>query len=374
VISAALVRRLVLRRRRKAVPGRIVLFGHALTGNLEAFARYLTAEHPEVEVDVLLDRPSEWRRLRDSARPGLVALSLQNPRHLARAARAEAIVTAMGPIFLEPWLDEPHRPFFIDVWHGVGFKARIASDRALRRLDGHFVSSPHVQSYYESAGVRAHTTGYARTDVTLAGKDSPDMRSRVLAAFGAETPDLPVILFAPTWREAGQSGEQFDIADALRQLSAEAERSGFLVGFRGHSNSSDATVPKGPHLADLDAARFPITEDLLGVVDVLVTDWSSIAIDYLPLDRPVVYLDTAPPSGELGPLQYEDRPGAKAADAGQLVAAVSAAVSEPGKVMAAHAEQRRSTTARAWGDSLDGRSSERYWLTLRRLLDERTPE
>jgi hypothetical protein len=62
------------------------------------------------------------------------------------------------------------------------------------------------------------------------------------------------------------------------------------------------------------------------------------------------------------------------ADVAALVRAVGAAATDPRTAVREHGDARAATIARAWGDSLDGRSSERYWLTLRRILDERTPE
>ena len=41
--------------------------------------------------------------------------------------------------------------------------------------------------------------------------------------------------------------------------------------------------------------RFLDTEDLLLATDILICDWSSIAFDYLALNRPALFLDVNPP-------------------------------------------------------------------------------
>lgn len=367
VLAARVAAALELRRGRRVVPGRIVLFAHSIAGNLEAFARHLEREHPEAEVLLLTDRPAEAAK---AARAGRKLLRVQSIRDLRRVARAEAIVSALGPIFLAPWLDRAHRPVMVDVWHGVGFKGRVAGDPALLRLDEHFVSSPFVRDYYLAQGARARVTGYARTDVLLESATRPELRERVLARFGAAADDpRRVVLFAPTWTEAGDDRERIDSLAALTALAARAERDGFLVGYRGHANTEGGMPVRSPALAELGADVFPITEELLGAVDVLVTDWSSIAIDFLPLGRPVVYLAAPAPGAALGPLTPDDRPGPVVGDAASLADAAADAVRDPQAVLAPFAEARAATIGRAWGDTLDGRSAERYWLALRELVE-----
>jgi CDP-glycerol glycerophosphotransferase (TagB/SpsB family) len=188
--------------------------------------------------------------------------------------------------------------------------------------------------------------------------------------FGVDD-DRTVVLYAPTWREAGQA-EEFNHQAALRALAAAGERHGFLVGFRRHPNSAPFDLGFSPAVASLGTEVFPSAEELLGAVDVLVTDWSSIGTDYLPLARPVVYLDVPPPEGGVGPLTRHDRPG-PVVSVDTITPAVVEAVTRPDTALAPFADARRATIERAWGDSLDGRSTERCWRELRRLISERGP-
>ena len=353
---------------RRPARGRITLLGHSLAGNLEAFARHVEASHPELELLVLIDEPDEYRRLR--ATSSRTVLSAQRLDHLARVARSESVVSAMGPVFLRYWLSARNRPLFVDVWHGVGFKSRLAGDANLLAYDAHFVSSPFTRAYYEKAGATAIVTGYARTDVTLASAKDATARDRALREFGRpHGDDTPIVLFAPTWKEAGAAPAAAGLYDvplltALTGLDALAAREGFLVAYRGHTHSDAATFDALGSVRSLGSDVFPITEELLGAVDVVVTDWSSIATDFLPLGRPVVYLDTTPPAATLAPLDASDRPGAHVHDLDALLAAVGAAVSDPGKALAPFAQQRTATSTKAWGDTLDGGSSERYVTAL----------
>ena len=41
--------------------------------------------------------------------------------------------------------------------------------------------------------------------------------------------------------------------------------------------------------------KFTNKEDFLKISNILITDWSSIALDYIVLDRPVFFLDVPNP-------------------------------------------------------------------------------
>jgi CDP-glycerol glycerophosphotransferase (TagB/SpsB family) len=115
----------------------------------------------------------------------------------------------------------------------------------------------------------------------------------------------------------------------------------------------------------------PLTEELLGAVDALITDWSSIATDFLPLARPIVFLDRPAPAEDLSPLSEQDRPGAIVSNIDQLGRALLEAVSAPETYIKRYGVQRDFTLERAWGVTLDGRSSERYLSAIESLLEKK---
>jgi CDP-glycerol glycerophosphotransferase len=125
-------------------------------------------------------------------------------------------------------------------------------------------------------------TGYPRIDSTVAPRSehSAYLRQRLNL-----DENKPVILFAPTWR-----GKLNDWALDFSQLDADLSamrQADAQVVFRGHyfleqhiaEQSIDCTtVP-----SDIDS------NELLAIVDVLVTDYSSICVDFLPRQKPIIY-------------------------------------------------------------------------------------
>ena len=97
-------------------------------------------------------------------------------------------------------------------------------------------------------------------------------------------------LYAPTWRDAGLEHYAFsdDEANALELFLRDHNA---VLGVRGHSNVrfSDAYTREYATDAVLNVSDVPDANLLLRLADVLVTDYSSIYIDYLLTDRPVIH-------------------------------------------------------------------------------------
>lgn len=356
VAAAVVARALFLGPMRRRPRNRIVLLGRRMTGNHAAFAAYLAASHPEIEVVQLGDSP----RIRD----------------LAVAARARAIVSAGGPSVLRRWVSSRNRPLFVDAWHGVGFKSRItrASD-SFKAYDAHFVSSPFVGDYYRRSGAAVAVTGYARMDALAEAAAGSAARDRVYELFTDGVPGptdtrSPIILFAPTWGvELAEGLTQQLVLDALNDLAGEL---GFFVAFRPHPDHSPPALPALERVRLLAHTDFEETAGVLAATDVLLTDWSSIATDFLPLARPVIYLDADPPARPLGPLDETDRVGEVVSTITGLRAAVAEAIADRDVYVARFEAARLRTVERAWGSTIDGKSSARYLTAIEDL--ERSAE
>lgn len=161
-------------------------------------------------------------------------------------------------------------------------------------------------------------TGSPRMDVTL--NLSGDTRDRIRRRLGAD-PNQRVVLFAPTWR-----GDLADKRVDVDQISADLramQAPDALVAFRGHPLMEEG-------LGDLntDAVVVPPdidTNELLGAVDVVVSDYSSIAIDSVGGGvRTILYVyDRAEYESERGLyMDLEDLPMEVVATRDELSAAI----------------------------------------------------
>ncbi len=125
--------------------------------------------------------------------------------------------------------------------------------------------------------------GSPRVDRTLAF-DATE-RERLVTQMVLD-PSLPVVFYAPTWRGTG--------GDAQADVGAFIEAVGALAAFevnvvlRVHhlieSGLGEAELPANVRVAPLGLD----TNELLGLADVLVSDYSSLIFDFAPLNRPII--------------------------------------------------------------------------------------
>jgi CDP-glycerol glycerophosphotransferase (TagB/SpsB family) len=211
----------------------------------------------------------------------------------------------------------------VQLWHGVGFK-RIERDRwrhetgrarwastswifALRmllyRINGRLVRYAAVcctsRFYRDEVFAPAFDaqhfpiTGYPRNAfgrikdrgnrlVWYNADSGVSSRLRDWADQGQK-----IVVVAPTFRDSGAAPMMLDPA-TIEALDVFCEAHGFEFVFKLHPSEPHANQIAGTHLHVCGAASdlYP----LLAHADALITDYSSIYMDFLLLDRPVLFL------------------------------------------------------------------------------------
>ena len=291
--------------------------------------------------------------------------------------RAGWFVYGAYPSDVNFWLSRGAR--LLDLWHGIPLKAiefdidtgplvrvyrspvwsplRLAFIDRFRRPDLLVSTSPFLTercftSAFRLPAERCIEVGYPRTDHLF----TPEPKSEIAARLGiAERVAAArcVIGYFPTWRDDGRdfladAGFSFDALDAA--LGA----SGHLLVFKAHPNFGDI-VPRDRRYANVVVLDPAVDlNDVLPLCDVLVTDYSSVAFDFLLLDRPIVYFlpdhERYVSRRNLYFTLEEMTAGPVVTDARELYRVLAA---EPVDVRAARAELRQ----RVWGDYAGGASA-----------------
>ncbi|NEB78111.1 CDP-glycerol glycerophosphotransferase, partial [Streptomyces sp. SID14478] len=227
-------------------------------------------------------------------------------RYLWALARAEWWVDNQG---FPHALDKPKHTTYLQTWHGSAYK-RMGFDeirhktqnapqreqlaRAVGRFDHFLVRSEHdVQTLahaYRIPEERLMRVGYPRNDrlVQARGRDESQGRfPRPALAAELGIPDhKTVVLYAPTFRGTPKNKKvqlQLDVREFAEQFG---DTHTLLV--RAHYMEA-ATLPLTPPGTVVDASGHHDVSELLGLADVLITDYSSIMFDYALLDRPLVH-------------------------------------------------------------------------------------
>lgn len=189
---------------------------------------------------------------------------------------------------------------YLNTWHGTPIKylGKDIKDSYLSHanVSKNFLQATHIISQndytntillekYDVSNIcsaKVSTTGYPRIDATI--NTTPEQKEAIKKKIGIPS-NAKVVLYAPTWR--GVHGKAtFDAKSLINDLN-QMKNTGAFILFRGHhmveSSLKKISIPAKIVPSDID------TNELLSVVDVLITDYSSIAFDYLCLRKPIIY-------------------------------------------------------------------------------------
>lgn len=352
--------RLFLRSRQ----GIVVLYGHKLNGNLLALQRHLLA-NPEAGLrPVFLSMDRDY--LRELRGQGIDVCWASGPASADLLARAQALVSDHGLHALGPWraLYQKLGLRFFDVWHGMSTMEYRPQDASARHgYDEIWVASELYRIVYTTRfgfdEEKVVVTGHARTDRLVAKTEN---RLALREQYGLPI-DRKLILFAPTWKQQSSTRSIYPFEckkiDFLEGVSEVAIRHGASIVMRSHLNSGDIADEGAKNLYMLPASRYPDTEAVLEMCDILVCDWSTIAFDWLLLDRPALFLDVEPPYPLGGFLGSEFRYGEVVPNYHGLLRSLGDVLNDPGGYWNRHGTHHQTAKDKFYGGMADGRASQR---------------
>jgi len=178
----------------------------------------------------------------------------------------------------------------VQIFHGVSIKNLAVRAKALRYdmlcMPGRY----HAEQYMENGLIREGTecfiTGFPKTDPLAAGEFD---REGLIRGMGLD-PKLPTILFAPT-------GEKYNALDVMGKEVVEAISGvgawNLLVKPHDHPKKD---IDWFAELAPYEGSQVRLVRDkditpYLFSADLLITDMSSVAVEYTLMDRPIIFLD-----------------------------------------------------------------------------------
>lgn len=95
--------------------------------------------------------------------------------------------------------------------------------------------------------------------------------------------DSLVCLYAPTWRSAGYKMPLFDFEECIQVLKQRFNKD-ITLCVRFHPNSNVSEYELTEDIVDL--SKYPDAQELIGAVDILISDYSSIMEDFVFTERP----------------------------------------------------------------------------------------
>ena len=193
----------------------------------------------------------------------------------------------------------------INLWHGVPLKKIALLDPNLKKAARIYFKKIFSENYtcilttsHELIPLMARSFAVSEDKIKVWGQPRNDglfQKNDCHEILGQLFPDLPeytkTVLYAPTFRDYGQV-QLFPFKDFdQKQLEAFLEEKNMLLFIRTHVAEQGSTAPYlGKRIRFLGNEQAEDVTGILNIFDCLITDYSSIYIDYLLTDKPMIFL------------------------------------------------------------------------------------
>lgn len=193
----------------------------------------------------------------------------------------------------------------INLWHGVPLKKIALLDPNLKKAARIYFKKIFSENYtcilttsHELIPLMARSFAVSEDKIKVWGQPRNDglfQKNDCREILGQLFPDLPkytkAALYAPTFRDYGQV-QLFPFKDFdQKQLEAFLEEKNMLLFIRTHVAEQGSAAPYlGKRIRFLGNEQAEDVTGILNIFDCLITDYSSIYIDYLLTDKPMIFL------------------------------------------------------------------------------------
>ena len=330
------------------IPGTVLyesFAGNGALDNPEALFRQLVRDPEFAKLRHIWALTPELGRAFRAEFAGHPRVRFVRPRstaYLAALARSQYLITnATFP----PEFHKRQGQTVINTWHGtplkhMGYDMPDGAYEAASTLRNFLASdvllsqNPHMTRMYQDAyrldGVfpgRILELGYPRTDRQHLNAAATADGLRMLHDSGIDLGERRLVVYAPTWKGTSFSNPRDDAHELLitvAQLQAHLG-DGYLVTLKAHQAVHEAVAGHAGR-GVLINNEMP-TNVVLGLAQVLITDYSSIFIDFLSTGRRIVFFtpDAADYSRDRGTYFAPDElPGEVVGTVDELAAAILA--------------------------------------------------
>lgn len=183
------------------------------------------------------------------------------------------------------------------IFHGISFKGKAYTEH-IKKYDKAFLIGPYQRRQFVDRGIlapddaRMLDIGMPKIDPLVNGEID---REEVLRKLGLD-PQKPVVLYAPTWRKESSLNT---MGEPLIDTVAAMEDVQLIVkihdlSYNPATNRKDwAAVFREKQVAGTRAkfVHYGDITPLLAAADLLISDASSTANEFLLCDRPVIFMD-----------------------------------------------------------------------------------
>lgn len=269
--------------------------GRSYSDNPRCISEMLHEICPQAKITWLVGNPDELR----SSIPDYITL-------MKRFSPQASFALGAARVWVDNFTKQNYLPpkkgkqFYMQTWHGDRAFKKIGYDNDIReryRLEYRIEEECDVLLTGSTFGERMFGTafryqgaclknGAPRNDILV--RNSPSEIAAVKAKLGID-PAIKLLLYAPTYRETTSVVPKEAQMDLLRTLEHLNKTTGekWMCLYRAHYLSSGIDLKSASDKL-IDMSQYDNMSELLLIADMLLTDYSSSAMDYCLLDRPVL--------------------------------------------------------------------------------------
>jgi len=359
-------------------------------GNLKYLYEEIDSNYKNIKIYFVTESAAELERLKEA---NVEAYNCRDIRKIPLFVKTKVWVTSHGPFYIPEYylfsLSKKHKSKWVDLWHGIDILDGNGVGRAkmLKYYDVGLVSSEFLKNYYVSKEddilSKLKLIGYPRTDPLV--NNSNISREKIINELHIPS-NKKNILYAPTWGKPTADEDEtkpffpFECDETILKDINEfciLNKCNFIIRMhtnweqvrRKYAESIISHVEKIDNIFYSPFKNYPLTEPVLYVSDVLITDHSSIADDFILLDRPVIHLDVGVDTRRFTP-GLGNKWGYIAKNKLEFFDMLQKALDSPEEYQAEFRQQRDEFIKKAH-EYADGRSSQRCAEEIMKLLNER---
>ena len=249
---------------------------------------------------------------RDLHTPNVRSVKMWNKYEQRTPESIEAVLTSEYLFFshninwAKVFQPEQH---YIELWHGCGYKGRQPGETRIIHFDKCVTTGPkyarELTTHYLCEAEKLIPLGYPRNDWFRTHKTRAD---EYLADIKEKTDAKKVLIWMPTFRKShvsrletatsiGELGLPLvETQEDLSRLDELCHKKSILLIVKTHTLDAESAADYDglTNIIHLDnpALRKENVNlyELLAQTDALLTDYSSVAVDYLLLDKPIGYI------------------------------------------------------------------------------------
>jgi len=316
----------------------IILYGHKLYGNLKSLYGVLENEYDCYFLTL------DYKIYKKYKSQNIKVIYGLNIKDIIKVINSKIFVADHGIHYFKKLLSK-NKKIFIDVNHGLPMQKW--NEKIVSQWYGFtevwLMSNMHKQIYVNDFGYKEKdnlfVTGYGRLDYLKEYKNNENRKLKKVEIIKKYNLDenKQTVLYAPTWIHNSNLIKN-DFMNPknnsfIKFLDTISSNLNINLIFRPHLNTvyskNDVSFINAlKNISFMPQDKYDSVEDFLVISDILITDYSSIAFDYMLLDRPVLFLNT-PSSFNLGLFKEDFFRFGKVSDKFEIESNLNKYLSEP---------------------------------------------